>query len=77
VGPVDGTIRAIYHRNRQHIWAEFSVERAEIALEKAGLFERTQEMPAICFVDITGFTRLTEERATSRRLGSRPHSQLS
>ena len=61
-GPVDAAIRAIYHRHRQHIWAEFSIQRAERALESAGLLERVVSTPAICFVDMTGYTRLTEER---------------
>ena len=61
-GPVERTIRAIYERHRQHIWTEFGIERAEMALERAGLLERTVSTPAICFVDMTGYTRLTEER---------------
>jgi adenylate cyclase len=60
--PVDASIRAIYQRHRQHIWTEFSIQRAEMALERAGLFERVVSTPAICFVDMTGYTRLTEER---------------
>lgn len=61
-GPVERTIRAIYERHRQHIWTEYGIERAEMALERAGLLERTVSTPAICFVDLTGYTRLTEER---------------
>jgi adenylate cyclase len=61
-GPVEATIRAIYDRQRQHIWTEYGVRRAEMALERAGLLERAESTPAICFVDMTGFTRLTEER---------------
>jgi class 3 adenylate cyclase len=61
-GPVERTIRAIYERHRQHIWTEYGIERAEMALERAGLLERTVSTPAICFVDMTGYTRLTEER---------------
>jgi hypothetical protein len=30
--PVDVSIRAIYQRHRQHIWTEFSIQRAEMAL---------------------------------------------
>ena len=61
-GPVERMIRAIYERQRQHIWTEYGVRRAEMALERAGLLERTESTPAICFVDMTGFTRLTEEQ---------------
>jgi adenylate cyclase len=52
----------IYHRHREHIWIEHSIGHAEIALERAGLFEKVPKPPAICFVDLTGYTRLTEER---------------
>jgi class 3 adenylate cyclase len=60
--PVQETLRAIYDRHRQHVWAERSIERAEVVLERAGLYERAARTPAICFVDLTGYTRLTEER---------------
>jgi class 3 adenylate cyclase len=60
--PVERTIRAIYERHRQHIWTEYGIERAEMALERAGLLERTASTPAISFVDMTGYTQLTEER---------------
>lgn len=60
-GLVDRTIRALYERQRQHIWTEYGVQRAEMALERAGLLQRAESTPAICFVDMTGFTRLTEE----------------
>ena len=60
-GLVDRTIRAIYERQRQHIWTGYGVQRAEMALERAGLLQRAESTPAICFVDMTGFTRLTEE----------------
>jgi class 3 adenylate cyclase len=59
---VEGTLIAIYNRHRQHVWAENSIERAEAVLERAGLYRRPVRAPAICFVDLTGFTRLTEEQ---------------
>jgi adenylate cyclase len=34
----------------------------EGALEKAGLYSRLRRPPAVCFLDITGYTGLTEER---------------
>jgi adenylate cyclase len=60
-GPMERTIRSLYERQRQHIWTEYGVQRAEMALERAGLLERAASTPAICFVDMTGFTRLTED----------------
>ena len=52
----------IYRRHREHVWIEHSINHAEIAMEAAGLFERVPRPPAICFVDLTGYTRLTEEQ---------------
>lgn len=52
----------IYHRHREHIWIEHSINHAEIALERAGLYQKVPRPPSICFVDLTGYTRLTEER---------------
>lgn len=70
---VRATLTAIYERHRAHVWEQHSVERAEVVLERAGLFEPTKRTPAICFVDLTGYTRLTEERGdeAAARLASR------
>jgi adenylate cyclase len=62
ISSLEHAILSIYHRHRQHIWIEHSINHAEIALEEAGLFEKVPRPPAICFVDLTGYTRLTEER---------------
>jgi adenylate cyclase len=59
---VHRTLQRIYERHRQHVWTEYSVSLAEAALEHAGLYQRVVRPPAICFVDLTGFTRLTEEQ---------------
>jgi adenylate cyclase len=64
--PVHQTIRAIYERQRQHIWTGYGIQRAEMALGRAGLLERAESTPAICFVDMTGFTRLTEEHGDEK-----------
>lgn len=53
---------AIYHGQQEHSWSEGFVEHVESALERAGLYSRVDRPPAICFLDITGYTRLTEER---------------
>lgn len=44
------------------MWIEHRIAHAEVALERAGLQPRTLRPPAICFVDLTGYTRITEER---------------
>jgi adenylate cyclase len=53
---------AIYHGQQEHAWRQTFVEAVEGALERAGLYSRLHRPPAICFLDITGYTRLTEER---------------
>jgi adenylate cyclase len=52
----------IYRRHREHVWTEHAINHVEEALEGSGLQERVPQPPAICFVDLTGYTRLTEER---------------
>ena len=70
---VKATLAAIYERHRQHVWAQHSVETAEAVLERAGLYQRAERTPTICFVDLTGYTRLTEEQGdeSAARLASR------
>jgi adenylate cyclase len=53
---------AIYHGQQEHTWSQGFVEHVEGALERAGLHHRLERPPAVCFLDITGYTRLTEER---------------
>jgi adenylate cyclase len=53
---------AIYHGQQEHTWKRETVEHVEGALERAGLYRRLDRPPAVCFLDITGYTRLTEER---------------
>jgi class 3 adenylate cyclase len=52
----------IYHGQQEHAWSENLIEDVENALERAGLRSREEQPPAMCFLDITGYTRLTEER---------------
>ena len=57
---VHQTLLGIYERHRQHVWTEISIAHVEAALERAGLYQRISRPPAICFVDLAGYTRLTE-----------------
>jgi len=52
----------VYRRHRVHAWIEHSVNHVEAALEVEGIESHVSQPPAICFVDLTGYTRLTEER---------------
>jgi adenylate cyclase len=62
IASLERTLIDIYHRHRQHVWIEHSITHAEFTLEQAGLYQKVPRPPAICFVDLTGYTRLTEER---------------
>jgi adenylate cyclase len=63
MGPlIEEALLAMYHGQQEHTWRQSFVEHVEDALERAGLYRRMRHPPAICFLDITGYTRLTEER---------------
>jgi adenylate cyclase len=59
---IDQALLAIYHGQQEHTWSQVFVEHVESALEAAGLHRRLDRPPAMCFLDLTGYTRLTEER---------------
>ena len=59
---VEQALVAIYHGQQERVWTRSAVERTEDALEKAGLYSRLHGPPAVAFLDLTGYTRLTEEQ---------------
>jgi adenylate cyclase len=58
----DPALLAIYRRQQELVWTEGLVERIESELEAAGVLGRPGRVPAMCFLDLVGYTRLTEER---------------
>ncbi|MGH8916519.1 MAG: adenylate/guanylate cyclase domain-containing protein [Acidimicrobiia bacterium] len=58
----DQAVLAIYHAHQAHTWTKSMIESVEATLEVAGLYNKLEQVPAISFLDITGYTRLTEER---------------
>jgi adenylate cyclase len=58
----DRALMAVYRRQQELIWTEHQVENIEAALEEAGAIVRPERVPAMCFLDLAGYTRLTEER---------------
>lgn len=58
----DAAVIAIYHRQQRHAWSANIIDGIAGVLERAGLHHRGDATPAMCFLDITGYTRLTEER---------------
>ena len=53
---------AIYHGQQEQSWTKAFVENVEDALDKAGLHTPLHGPPAVSFLDLTGYTRLTEEQ---------------
>jgi adenylate cyclase len=58
----DQAILALYHGQQGNALLRNILAGFEIALANAGLFSRLDHPPAICFLDLTGYTRLTDER---------------
>ena len=59
---MEEALLSIYHGQQEHAWSKSAVEDVEVALERAGLYRPVRRPPAMCFLDLTGYTRLTEER---------------
>jgi len=53
---------AIWHAQESQTWTANIVEGFARILAAAGLHKTNEQEPAICFLDITGYTRLTQER---------------
>jgi adenylate cyclase len=58
----DQALLAIFHGQQANAWMRNIFEGFETVLERAGLHARIERPPAICFLDLTGYSRLTEER---------------
>ena len=60
---VQGMMLWLYRRHQEHAIIEHVVEHVESALESLGLTPpRAVDPPAMAFLDLVGYTRLTEER---------------
>jgi hypothetical protein len=59
---IERALMGIYRRQQELVWTEHQVENIEAVLEEAGAIARPERVPAMCFLDLTGYTRLTEER---------------
>jgi adenylate cyclase len=53
---------ATFHAQETHTWTANIIRGVEGELARAGLHSRLEHPPAMCFLDITGYTRLTQER---------------
>lgn len=55
-------IIAVFHAQEAQTWTANIIGSFEYQLTEAGLYRAADRPPAICFLDITGYTRLTQER---------------
>ena len=53
---------SMYHLQQGRAWTAGIVAGVEMMMAGAGLHSRLEHPPAMCFLDITGYTRLTQER---------------
>jgi len=53
---------ALYHAQQAQTWTSNIIGGFQYQLAQSGLYHAPDRPPAICFLDITGFTRLTQER---------------
>jgi adenylate cyclase len=58
----DPALLGIYRRQQELAWTEHLVERIENELEAAGMLGRPERVPAMSFLDLTGYTHLTEQQ---------------
>jgi adenylate cyclase len=58
----DRALLAIYHGQQSHTWLRNIFEGFETTLAAGGLHRPVEHPPAVCFLDLTGYTRLTDER---------------
>jgi adenylate cyclase len=59
---MEQAVLAMYHLQQARVWTGGIIEGLETALAEAGLHVRLEHPPAMCFLDISGYTRLTQER---------------
>jgi adenylate cyclase len=57
----DDALLAMYHAHQARNWTANIIEGFEVLMANAGIHSRLERPPAICFLDLTGYTRLTQE----------------
>ena len=62
-------VLGIYRRQQERVWTADGVQHMESAIEAMGLYERPERPTAFAFLDLTGYTRLTEERGDEAAAG--------
>ena len=55
-------VLGLYHAHQARAWTANLIESFEVLMARAGIHSLLERPPAICFLDLTGYTRLTQER---------------
>lgn len=55
-------ILTLYRRQQERRWTEYTVEGIETVLEEMGLYRKPEYPASFAFVDLAGYTALTEEQ---------------
>jgi class 3 adenylate cyclase len=61
----DSALTSVLHGQQAQAWLGNVVRAIDTQLAQAGHHRRPDRQPAICFLDITGYTRLTQEHGDS------------
>lgn len=62
---LDDALLAVYHAQQAHAWTTNVLLGFERSLASSGILTRVDRPQAMCFLDITGYTRLTGQRGDS------------
>jgi len=63
---MDQAFIAMYHAQQARSWTANIIEGFEQVLARAGIHSRLERVPAIGFLDISGYTRMTQELGDDR-----------
>jgi adenylate cyclase len=58
---MERSVLAMYHLHQARAWTGNLIAGFESLMATAGIRSRSEHVPALCFLDITGYTRLTQE----------------
>jgi adenylate cyclase len=64
-GLAERSLLAMYHAQQARAWTANIIDGIEQLMVREGIHSRLERLPAIGFLDITGYTRLTQERGDS------------
>jgi adenylate cyclase len=61
-GPIEDALVAMYRAQLRHAYTSNMIDGITAQLAASGIVASQEKPPTMCFLDITGFTRLTSER---------------